>query len=124
MVYGSSRTWKYLERAIPSKDSCAIVALGSDGAFCGTLLATARQYVFSNDFSATVDYFYVLPAKRGTPVAMKMLTAFKRWAGNREVAEIRISNHFGGDSTKSARLFAKLEMTPIGGQHSMWTQRT
>lgn len=130
MVYSASQTWKYLERVIPAKQNCVIVAVEgatqgaqTPSAVLGVLIATARQYPFSTDFCAHVDYLYVLPTKRGTPVAMKMVTAFRRWANNREVAEITITNQFGLGQAQSAKLFNKLGMPPVGGQHSMWVQR-
>lgn len=123
MVYSASQTWKYLERAIPNKQCCVVVAVGTDADVCGVLLATVRQYPFSTDFCANIDYLYVTSPKRGTPTAMKMVTAFRRWANNREVAEITITNQFGLGQAQSAKLFNKLGMPPVGGQHSMWIQR-
>lgn len=127
MVYSASQTWKYLERVIPNKQSCVIVAVGegtgAQADVYGALLAAARQYPFSTDFAAHIDYLYVTPAKRGTPVAMKMVTAFRRWANNREVAEITITNQFGSGQAQSAKLLTKLGMPPVAGQHSMWVQR-
>lgn len=120
MVYSASQTWKYLERVIPNKQCCAIVAVGTAADVCGVLLATARPYPFSTDFAAHIDYLYVAPPKRGTPVAMKLVTAFRRWANNREVAEITIANHFGSGQAQSAKLFTKLGMPSVGDQHSMW----
>lgn len=125
MVYSASQTWKYVERLIPNKQCCAIVAVSeeADTGMCGVLLATARQYPFSTDFAAHIDYLYVMPRKRGTPIAMKMVTAFRRWANNREVAEITVANQFGAGQTQSSKLFNKLGMPSVGGQHSMWVQR-
>lgn len=131
MVYSASQTWKYLERVIPNKQCCVIVAVGEGAGgqryeqaeLFGALLATARKYPFSADFAAHIDHLYVTPHKRGTPVAMKMVTAFRRWANNREVAEITISNQFGVGQAQSTKLFNKLGMSSVGGQHSMWVQR-
>ncbi|MGB4115455.1 MAG: GNAT family N-acetyltransferase [Polaromonas sp.] len=126
MMYSASQTWKYLERVIPAKQNCVIVAVQvtpAESTTVGVLVATARQYPFSTDLCAHIDYLYVTPPKRGTPVAMKLVTAFRRWANNREVAEITITNQFGPGQAQSAKLFTKLGMPSVGGQHSMWVQR-
>ena len=126
LIYSSSQTWKYLERMIPSKQACVMVAINpstSGAPVCGVLIATASQYPFSNDFVAQIEFLYVAPPKRGTPIAIKMVTAFRRWANNREVAEITISNRFGAGEAGTARLFGKLGMPAVGGVHSMWMER-
>ncbi|OOG51605.1 hypothetical protein [Polaromonas sp. C04] len=126
MVFSASRVWTYLENAIPNKQYCVIVATqdaASDAPLCGLLLATAHQYSFANDFMAQIDYLYVLPTKRGTPAAMKMMAGFKRWAGNREVGEISMANRFGANEAYTGKLFGKLDMPAVGGVHAMWVQR-
>lgn len=126
MQYRASQVWKYLETTIPSKQCCVIVALATtatEAAVCGVLVATARQFPFSFDFVAQVDYLYLVPSQRGTLTAMKMLTAFKRWANNREVTEILIPNNFGTGQAYTDKLFTKLGMTAVGNMHTLWMQR-
>ena len=87
------------------KQHCVIVAVQEAAAgtpLSGLLLASAHQYSFANDFMAQIDYLYVLPAKRGTPAAMKMMAGFKRWAGNCEVGEISMANRFGANQDMRA----------------------
>lgn len=126
MNYSASRTWQHLERLLLSKQACVMVAMSPDEngvAVCGVLLGTANPYPFSHDFVAEIDLFYVVPSKRGTPIAIKMVTAFRRWANNREVAEITLTNRFGTGEARTAKLFSKLGMPVVGGVHSMWVQR-
>lgn len=126
MPYSASQTWAYLERIIPAKQHCVMVAHSSnrhEATICGVLVATVTPYHFSRDLQARVDYLYVLPPQRGTPVAMKLVTAFRRWASNREVAEITLPNTFGAGQGATAKLFSKLGMPPVGSLHSTWVQR-
>jgi hypothetical protein len=133
MTFASSRVWQYLEKAIPNKQFCVIVATESVGpatstastnpALSACLIANVSQFPFCYDFCAQVDYLYVAPAKRGSPMAMKMLTAFKRWAANRDVTEITIPNRFGANDAKTAKLISKLGMPVVGGVHAMWVDR-
>ena len=123
MNYSAGRTWQHLERLVSNRGACVIVATSHDEngtAVSGVLIGTANQYPFNHDFVAEIELFYVVPHKRGTPLAMKMVTAFRRWANNREVAEITITNQFGTGEARTARLFSKLGMPAVGGVHSMW----
>src|SRR5437870_7364023 len=98
MLFNADRLWTFLEAVIANKQHCVIVAAddASPGAsLTGALLASAQGLPFSSDFVAHIDYFYVVPRRRGTPAAMKMMAGLRRWANNREIAEILVSNSFG-----------------------------
>ncbi|HWW04217.1 hypothetical protein [Collimonas sp.] len=126
MVFNANSLWKYLEAVISNKSHCVIVASddASPGAsLTGGLLAHAQSLPFSSDFVAHIDYFYVAPKRRGTPVAMKMMIGLRRWADNREIAEILLSNGFGTEQVYSGKLLTKLGLKAVGGVHAMWMDR-
>jgi len=127
MVFDSDHLWQYLEQIIPSKRHCLIVAGGAnaaDGApLIGLLSAAVQPYAFSKDFMAQIDHLYVLPSERGSPVVMKMMAGLRKWASNREVTEITITNHFGIDERRSAKFLKKLGLSTVGGIYSMWAAR-
>lgn len=127
MAFSSDRLWKFLERIIPSKQHCVIVAADSDTTLgmplSGVLMASTHLYPFSSDAMAQMDYLYVAPARRGSPIAMKMLAGFRRWANNREVAEIVIANQFGVNQVATGKLLNRLGIPAVGGLHSMWVER-
>ena len=138
MPFSAKRLWSALETAIPNKQHCLIVALESslgheadkgqsahagEATLMGVLWACAQALPFCNEFVAQVDTLYVMPKHRGSPVAMKMMTGLRRWANNRQVAEILIPNAFGVDQVYSAKLLGKLGLKPVGGVHSMWMER-
>jgi GNAT superfamily N-acetyltransferase len=126
MVYSASHAWRWLEQAIQRKDCCVIVAVevadGTPGDLIGFLIGAATEYPFANDFVANIEFFYLVPARRRGLTAMKMLTAFRRWATNRGVAEIALNNRYGTNERYLTRLFAKLGMPAVGGVHAAWVQ--
>ena len=138
MPFNATRLWTCLEAAIASKEHCIIVATrgtdkntinntshseDSSAALIGVLWGCAMALPFSSELVAQIDYLYVTPMYRGTPATMKMMAGLRRWAHNREVAEIVLPNAFGVDQVYSARLLSKLGLKPVGGMHSMWVDR-
>jgi GNAT superfamily N-acetyltransferase len=130
--FNATRLWNSLEAAVDNKQHCLIVAAhnhqGVSGQrstqeVIGALWAHAMALPFSNDFVAHIDYLYVLPRFRGTPVAMKMMAGFRRWADNRQVSELSLVNAFGDGPAYSGRWLEKLGMKSVGGVHSMWMDR-
>jgi len=127
MVYSATRAWQSLEGMIERKDCCVIVAVDAStgatgGEPVGFLIGTASEFAFANDFVANLEFFYLSSAQRRGVSAMKMLTAFRRWATNRGVAEIVLSNRYGANNPYLTRLFTKLGMPVVGGVHATWTR--
>lgn len=124
MVYSADRAWRRLEEMIGRSDCCVMVAVDEIGELCGFLIGTVSEYAFAHDFVAQLDFIYLVPVRRSGLTAMKMLTAFKRWAMNREVAEIVLSNRFGAENEAYvSKLFSRLGMPAVGGVHTMWIER-
>lgn len=141
MPFSAKRLWATLEKGLESKQHCLIVATASLPAdaqqnntqgsqhdhgslpLIGVLWASALALPFCNEFAAQIDTLYVVPLRRGSPVTMKMMAGLRRWANNRQIAEILIPNAFGVDQAYSAKLLGKLGLKPVGGVHSMWVDR-
>ena len=122
MVYSAKRAWAYLERILGNKQHCVIVAT-QDEQLVGLLAASAFQYPFCNEFSIQIEVLYVIPALRGSPAAMRLLGALKKWANNRDAVEIWVLDRFGPADGRTARLLTKLGMPTAGGLHAMWVER-
>jgi GNAT superfamily N-acetyltransferase len=122
MVYSAKRTWSYLERALGNKQHCIMVAV-QDDQLVGLLTGFASQYPFCNEFSVQIDVLYVIPSLRGSRIAMQLLVALKKWAHNRDAAEIWVLDRFGSSDGRTAKLLTKLGMPTTGGLHSMWVDR-
>jgi hypothetical protein len=122
LPYGAKHTWGYLERVIPSKQHCLIVA-ERDGELRGVLLASAKPYLFCAEVSAQIEVFYLQPTLRGTPVAVRMLAALRRWSENRDVAEIWMLDQWAANAERNKPLFERLGMAGAGRLRSRWVQR-
>lgn len=130
MQFNASRLWTSLNAAIANKQHCVIVATdhavevdASSSKLTGVLWGSAFGLPFSSERVVQINYLYVIPKRRGTPAAMKMMAGLRRWSHNREVAEILLPNAFGTDEVYSAKLLAKLGLKAVGGVHSMWVDR-
>jgi hypothetical protein len=130
MQFNAKRLWTCLEAAIANKQHCVIVATddgvesdASTANLSGVLWACAFGLPFSSEFVAQIDYLYVIPKRRGTPAAMKMMAGLRRWANNRQIAEILLPNAFGADEVYSTKLLGKMGLKAVGGVHSMWVDR-
>jgi hypothetical protein len=121
MVYSADRAWKRFEEIVDRKDRCVMLAADTRTTdLAGFLVGTTRQYDFANDYAADLEYVYVTVSRRRGLTAMKLLTAFRRWAINRGVAEVVLCNRFGTNEAYVAKLFHKLNMPAVGGHHAAW----
>jgi len=130
MQFNAKRLWDSLEAAIPNTRHCLIVATSGAKAGevefekkIGVLWACITSLPFSRELIAQVDYLYVVPKWRGSPVAMKMMAGLRRWAQNREVGEIIINNTWASEQPYSGKFLNKLGIASIGTVHSIWMNR-
>ncbi len=87
------------------------------------LLASAQQYPFGDDCAAQIDVLYVAKSFRGGFIALGMITGLRRWADNRDIAEIRLHDDFSGASNYNAQLFERLGMLIVGTVHPKSMER-
>ena len=65
-----------------------LVAQNGDGRIVGALIGVLEQHIFSDQLSASVMHFDVLPEARMGGYGVRLLKAFELWAANRNVVEI------------------------------------
>lgn len=70
------------------------VAEGSNQHIVGALIGVLEQHIFSEQLTASIMHFDVLPEARAGGYAVKLLLALERWAKNRNVQEV----YFGVNS--------------------------
>ena len=83
-----------------------VVADDSQGQVVGGLLAVLEKHIFSQQLTASIMHYDVLPEKRMGGYGVRLLKAFEQWCKNRYVAEI----NFGINSVDDAQ-----EMHRLGG---------
>ena len=74
---------------------------------------------FSRALGATALALFVAPEHRGGMAAFKLLHGLRRWAQNREVAEISIHVTSGVHMARTDKLLKRLGFRMTGGNYSM-----
>ena len=97
---------------------CLLVA-ESDGLIVGVIWGYIAQHYFSDAWVATDYMFYVRPEFRGTPLAVRLLYAFRKWAQNRGAAEVMICMTTGVNVEKFDRFLRKMKFEYVGGNFLM-----
>jgi len=73
------------------------VATGAQGRIVGGLLGVLEQHIFSDQLTASVVHFDVLPEARMGGHGVRLLKAFEAWCANRKVVEIAFGINSGED---------------------------
>jgi GNAT superfamily N-acetyltransferase len=71
------------------------VATGAESRIVGGLLGVLEQHIFSDQLTASVVHFDVLPEARMGGHGVRLLRAFETWCGNRKVVEITFGINSG-----------------------------
>lgn len=95
------------------------VAEDSSGQAIGCLIGCLEGYIFSDRPIATLVHFDVLPEKRMGGAALRLLSAFRKWAENRGVMELCVGVSSGENLEKLDRFFKRLGFRAIGGNYAM-----
>lgn len=95
------------------------VADDSAGKPVGGLIGCLESHIFSNKPAANIVHFDVLPEKRMGGAALRLLTAFRKWAENRGVFELCVGVNSGENLEKLDRFFKKLGFKATGGNYAM-----
>lgn len=112
MVYDEARVAQTLSAALSQGNGhgsgryVCFVSEDSQGQVVGGLLAVLEKHIFSQQHTASIMHYDVLPDKRMGGYGVRLLKAFEQWCKNRQVAEI----NFGINSVAEAR-----EMQRLGG---------
>ncbi|TAM46399.1 MAG: N-acetyltransferase [Gammaproteobacteria bacterium] len=97
---------------------CFFVADDKNQKPYAALLGHIDSYFFSDAPIAQLIFFWVHPDHRGGRAAIKLMTAFKKWAENRKVQEISISVTSAIRIDKADTFFKKLGFQLTGGNYS------
>lgn len=98
---------------------CFFVAEDADSNPVGCLIGCTERHFFSDQVVASVIHYDVLPEKRMGGAALKLLTAFKKWAENRSAFELAVGINSGTDLKQMDSFLRKLGFQMTGGNYSM-----
>lgn len=95
------------------------VAEDSNGQLVGGLIGCLENHIFSDQPIANIVHFDVLAERRMGGAALRLLTAFRKWAENRGVLELCVGINSGEQLDKLDRFFRKLGFNITGGNYAM-----
>jgi L-amino acid N-acyltransferase YncA len=98
---------------------CLFVAEEGDQSICGVLAGKIDCYYFSSQPIAQMILYWVRPDHRTSPVAVKLMMAFRKWAENRKVAELVAGVTSGEAIDRTDRFFKKMGFRLTGGNYAM-----
>lgn len=101
-----------------SGSRCFFVADDKEQKPYGLLMGCIESYFFSNCLVAQSILFWVHPDHRGGSAALKLVTAFKKWAENRKVFEVAIGVNSAVHIDRADKFFRKLGFQLTGGNYS------
>ncbi len=90
------------------------VATSADGRIVGGLLGVLEQHIFSDQLTASVMHFDVLPEARMGGHGMRLLKAFETWCANRKVLEIAFGVNSGADLQRVGRFAERVGYVVVG----------
>lgn len=94
---------------------CILLAEHPRAGVVGMLAGYVVDYFFSDALVAQDSYFFVHPDHRGSPAALKLLIAFRRWAENRNASELCINMSVDVEQERFNKFMSHMQFTPCGG---------
>ena len=103
----------------PIKQNYCVLIAEADNVIVGGIWGYVAQHYFSESWVATEYMFYVQPSFRGSPVAVRLLHAFRKWAENRGASEVMICMTTGIDVERFDRFLRRMKFNYVGGNFSL-----
>ncbi len=91
-----------------------LVAANAQGAVVGGLLAVLERHLFSQQLTASIMHYDVLPQHRMGGYGLRLLKAFEQWCKNRAVVEINFGINSGVETDRVGRFARKLGYQKTG----------
>lgn len=93
------------------------LARSSRGAVAGGLFGTVEKPYFTSGVLAHDYAFYVRPDFRGSSAALKLLTAFRRWAQKRGASELHVYQTVAVERERFDRMMRRAGFEYAGGNY-------
>ena len=115
-VYDEARVAQALRAALQDAQGryVCLVAESQGGAVVGVLLAVLERHIFSDQITASVMHYDVLPDNRMGGWGVRLLRAFEQWAANRRVFEITFGVNSGGDHDRVGKFARRMGFEKVG----------
>lgn len=80
----------------------------------GALLAVLERHIFTDQITASVMHYDVLPERRMGGYGLRLMKAFEQWARNREVAEISFGVNSGDAHARIGSFARRIGFEAVG----------
>lgn len=115
-AYNEDRVARALRQAIENRNGryACFIADDSGGRLVGVLLAVLEQHIFSDQWTASIMHYDVLPESRMGGYGVRLLKAFEQWARNRKVIEMTFGINSGLETEKGGQFARKMGFEKVG----------
>lgn len=83
------------------------------------MIGCVERHFFSDQVVASIVHYDVLPEKRMSGAALRLLKAFRTWAENRGSVELCAGVNSGDEYEKMDKFFKRLGFMPVGGNYAL-----
>lgn len=120
--FDEARAVAAARRALAEPGRHAVLVAERAGAMIGYCHVAASEFLFSAEMGSTLQLLYVLPDKRGSLAAVKLLHAARRWARLAGAREILFGASSGVAIARTDRMMRRLGFTVVGGNYMLSTE--
>lgn len=103
---------------------CCFVAQDGDGAVIGVLIGCVERHFFSDRLVASIIHYDVLPERRMSGAALRLMSAFRKWAENRRAVELSAGVNSGAHIDKTDKFLRRLGFVQTGGNYALALKST
>ena len=117
LPYDEDKVRKALRRAVENPGRYCLLTAEIGEKLIGLLYGEIGEHAFSRAIGATVHGYYVIPGRRGTSAALKMLHGFRRWACDRGAVALYVSVSSGIRMEQADRFLRRIGFRFTGGNY-------
>jgi len=96
------------------ENRCGLAAV-DEGVVIGVLAGYLSEYLFCRERIACDQIVYVVPGRRGTAAAARLVRAFQQWAATRGARELALGVSGSLEPERVGRLYQRLGLRFAGG---------
>lgn len=101
------------------RSHCLLLAEADDAQLAGGLIACIESHLFSSLPVASLIVYGVLPERRMSGAALRLMRAFVRWARQRGAVEVNAGINSALDTARSERFLQKIGFVRTGGNYAI-----
>lgn len=98
---------------------CFIVAEDSEKKLIGALIGCIERHFFSDEIVASIIHYDVLPERRMSGAALRLMSGFRKWAENRGAVELSAGVNSGTQIDKTDKFLRRLGFVQTGGNYAL-----